>query len=152
MFPKRFIDFPDWKIGNPFLEFERTRREMNKLAEGFKSGFPSFSIAGVFPLINVTEDNKNYYVRAELPGMNSEDIEVSATDSSLSISGQRIITKEGENVRYHRREREGGKFSRMITLPGSIDTDKVEANFREGILEILLPKSEAMKPKQIEVK
>jgi HSP20 family protein len=152
MFPKRFIDFPDWNIGNPFLEFERMRRQMNKLAEGFTSGLPSFSIAGVFPLINVTEDNNNYYARAELPGMNSDDIEISATDGSLSISGQRIITEEGENVRYHRREREGGKFSRIISLPGSIDTDKVEANFRDGILEILLPKSEAMKPKQIEVK
>jgi HSP20 family protein len=152
MYPKRFIDFPDWNIGNPFLELERIRRQMNKLAEGFKSDLPSFSIAGVFPLINVTEDNNNYYVRAELPGMNSNDIEISATDGSLSISGQRIITEEGENVRYHRREREGGKFSRMISLPSSIDTDKVEANFRDGILEILLPKSEAIKPKQIEVK
>jgi HSP20 family protein len=100
----------------------------------------------------VSEDINNYYVRAELPGMNTEDIEISATDSSLSISGQRIIPREGDNVRYHRREREAGKFSRMISLPGSVDTDKVEANFMDGILTIVLPKSEAMKPKQIEVK
>jgi HSP20 family protein len=152
MFPKRFIDFPDWNVGNPFLDFERMRREMNRLAEGFRSGLPSFSNAGVFPLTNVSEDINNYYVRAELPGMNTEDIEISATDSSLSISGQRIIPREGDNVRYHRREREAGKFSRMISLPGSVDTDKVEASFMDGILTIVLPKSEAMKPKQIEVK
>jgi len=152
MFPKRFIDFPDWNVGNPFLDFERMRREMNRLSEGFRSGLPSFSNAGVFPLTNVSEDINNYYVRAELPGMNTEDIEISATDSSLSISGQRIIPREGGNVRYHRREREAGKFSRMISLPGSVDTDKVEASFMDGILTIVLPKSEAMKPKQIEVK
>jgi HSP20 family protein len=152
MFPKRFIDFPGWNTGNAFLDFERMRREMNRLSEGLKSGLPSFSTAGVFPLTNVTEDKFNYYVRAELPGMNTEDIEISATDSSLSISGQRIIPKESENVRYHRREREAGKFSRMINLPGSVDTDKVEASFTDGILKIVLPKSEAMKPKQIEVK
>jgi HSP20 family protein len=125
---------------------------MNRLSEGFRSGLPSFSNAGVFPLTNVSEDINNYYVRAELPGMNTEDIEISATDSSLSISGQRIIPREGDNVRYHRREREAGKFSRMISLPGSVDTDKVEASFMDGILTIVLPKSEAMKPKQIEVK
>ncbi len=152
MFPKRFIDFPDWNVGNPFLDFERMRREMNRLSEGFRSGLPSFSNAGVFPLTNVSEDINNYYVRAELPGMNTEDIEISATDSSLSISGQRIIPREGDNVRYHRREREAGKFNRMISLPGSVDTDKVEASFMDGILTIVLPKSEAMKPKQIEVK
>lgn len=152
MFPKRFIDFPDWNVGNPFFDFERMRREMNKLAEGFKGGLPSFTTAGVFPLTNVTEDNNNFFVRAELPGMNTEDIEISATNNSLSISGQRIIPEEGDNVRYHRREREEGKFNRMISLPGSIDTDKVEASFVDGILKIVLPKSEAMKPKQIEVK
>jgi HSP20 family protein len=152
MFPKRFIDFPEWNMGNSFLDFERMRRDMNRLAEGLRSGLPSFSSAGVFPLTNVTEDKNNYYVRAELPGMNTEDIEISATDSSLSISGQRIIPKEEDHVRYHRREREAGKFSRMISLPGSVDTDKVEASFMDGILKIVLPKSEAMKPKQIEVK
>jgi HSP20 family protein len=152
MFPNRIIDFPNWNMGNPFLEFERMRREMNKFAESFKAGSPSFPTAGVFPLTNVTEDSNNYYIRTELPGMNTEDIEISATDSSLSISGQRIINEEGNNVRYHRREREGGRFNRMISLPGSIDTDKVEASFKDGILQIVLPKSEAMKPKQIEVK
>ena len=152
MFPKRFIDFPEWNVGNSFLDFERMRHDMNKLAERFGKGLPSFSTAGVFPLTNVTEDGNNYYIRAELPGMKTEDIEISATDSNLSISGQRIIPREGNNVRYHRREREAGKFSRMISLPGSIDTDKVEASFMDGILTIVLPKSEAMKPKQIEVK
>lgn len=151
MFPKRFFDFPDWDMSNPFLDFERMRREMNRLAEGLKTGSPYLPTAGVFPLTNVTEDNSSYYVRAELPGMNTEDIEISATENSLSISGQRIIEKEGEKVRYHRREREAGKFSRIISLPGSIDTDKVEASFLDGILTVVLPKSEAMKPKQIQV-
>ncbi|MFO8083091.1 MAG: Hsp20/alpha crystallin family protein [Desulfobacterales bacterium] len=152
MFPGKFIDFSDWNLRNPLKEFERMRQEMNRLAEGSKSREPYLSTAGVFPLTNLSEDTEKYYVRAELPGMNSEEIEISVTDSSISISGERVIPEEKDNVRYHRRERESGKFSRMISLPGSIDSVKVEATFSDGILSIVLPKSEAMKPKQIEVK
>jgi len=152
MFPKRFIDFPTWSVGNPFMEFERMRQEMKRLSEGLQFGLPSFSTAGVFPLTNVTEDNSNFYIRAELPGLSTDDIDISVTNNGLSISGKRIIPKEGDNVRYHRREREAGNFSRMVSLPGSIDTDKVEAKFTDGILTIVLAKSKAMAPKQIEVK
>lgn len=152
MFPGRFIDFSDWNFRNPFSEFERMRQEMNRLSEGFKRSAPSFTAAGVFPLTNVSEDTDNYYVRAELPGLKAEDIDISATDNNISISGERVIPGESNDVRYHRRERESGKFSRAISLPGIIDSDKVEAKFTDGILTIVLPKSEAMKPKQIEVK
>lgn len=152
MFPRRFIDFPDWNFRNPLEGFELMRREMNRLAEDFKNRAAHFPSAGVFPLTNVSEDTDNYYVRAELPGITVENMEISATENSISIAGERIISQEKDNVRYHRRERESGNFSRMIGLPGSIDPDKVEATFADGILSIVLPKSEAMKPKQIEVK
>ncbi len=152
MFPGRFIDFSDWNFRNPFSEFERMRQEMNRLSEGFRRSAPFSTPAGVFPLTNLSEDTDNYYVRAELPGLKAEDIDISATDNNISISGERVIPGENNNVRYHRRERESGKFSRVISLPGTIDSDKVEAKFTDGILTIVLPKSEAMKPKQIEVK
>jgi HSP20 family protein len=108
--------------------------------------------AGVFPLTNVTEDNDNYYVRAELPGIAADEIEISVTGDSLSISGERRIPAEEEGARYHRKEREAGKFSRMISLPGQIDTEKVEAGCTDGVLTISLPKAQASKPKQISVK
>ena len=152
MFPRRFVDFPEWNPWETYGQLERLRREMERFSSPTATAAPFFATAGVFPLTNLSEDKDNYYVRAELPGMTADQIEITATDSNLSIVGERSIPREEEGVRYHRRERESGKFSRMIGLPGSIDPDKVEANFKNGVLTILLPKSEASKPKQITVK
>jgi len=107
--------------------------------------------AGVFPLINLTEDRDNYYVRAEMPGVKADELDIQATVNSLSISGERKIPSEGENVKYHRREREAGTFSRIVSLPGEVDMDKVEASHENGILTVMTPKAEAAKPKQIRV-
>ena len=107
--------------------------------------------AGVFPLTNVTEDSDNYYVRSELPGTKSEDLNIQVTAEGISISGERKITEEGDKVRYHRREREAGKFSRLINLPKKVDVDKVEASMENGILKVTIPKSEGSKPRQITV-
>ena len=106
----------------------------------------------MFPLVNVTEGGDNYYVRAELPGIKAEDLDISVTGNSLSIAGERRIRAEDEKANYHRREREAGKFSRVISLPAQVDTAKVEASCVDGILTVVLPKSEAAKPKQITVK
>jgi HSP20 family protein len=108
--------------------------------------------AGVFPLINLTEDKANYYVRAELPGVKGEELDIQVTDRNLAISGERKIAAEVEGARYHRREREAGTFSRMIGLPGEVDSNSVEANLEDGILSIIVPKAEIAKPKQITVK
>jgi HSP20 family protein len=139
----------DWPTSswNPFNELERIQRELGYLTRGFTKE----PMAGVFPLMNLTEDKDHYYVRAELPGIKGSDLEIQATGDSLTISGERKISQDG-NATYHRREREAGKFSRILTLPGEIDTDKVEASCVDGILTIRLPKAEAAKPKQISVK
>jgi HSP20 family protein len=107
--------------------------------------------AGVFPLINLTEDKDNYYVRAELPGVKGEELDIQVTGKNLAISGERKIAAEGEGAKYHRREREAGTFSRMIGLPGDIDSNKVEAKLENGILSIVVSKAEIAKPKQISV-
>jgi HSP20 family protein len=106
--------------------------------------------AGVFPLINLTEDKDNYYVRAELPGVKGDELDIQVTGNNLAISGERKIAAQ-EDARYHRREREAGKFSRIIALPGEVDTDKVEARLENGILSIVVSKAEIAKPKQISV-
>jgi HSP20 family protein len=106
--------------------------------------------AGVFPLINLTEDKDNYYVRAELPGVKGDELDIQVTGNNLAISGERKIAAQ-EDARYHRREREAGKFSRIIALPGEVDTDKVEASLENGILSIVVSKAEIAKPKQISV-
>jgi HSP20 family protein len=107
--------------------------------------------AGVFPLINLTEDKDNYYVHAELPGVKGNELDIQVTGNNLAISGERKIAAEEEGARYHRREREAGTFSRMIKLPGEVDNDKVEAKLENGILSIVVSKAEIAKPKQISV-
>ncbi len=137
---------------DPFSELERMRREMDRLMSAF---FPAAAIgraAGVFPAVNISEDANNIYVRAELPGIKAEDIEISIEDNNLIIKGERKIPEEGENVTYHRREREGGIFRRIISLPAKIDAEKVTATSKNGVLEIVLPKAAEAKPRQIEVK
>jgi HSP20 family protein len=110
------------------------------------------SAAGVFPLINLTEDKDSYYVRAELPGVKGDELNIQVTGNNLAISGERKIDTEEEGAKYHRREREAGTFSRMIGLPGEVNTEKVEANLDNGVLSISIPKAEVAKPKQITVK
>ncbi|MBW2066630.1 MAG: Hsp20/alpha crystallin family protein [Deltaproteobacteria bacterium] len=152
MLLRRLAGFPGLDLTSPFSEIERMRQEMDRLFENLAGGLLRETIAGVFPLTNVTEDKDNFYVRAELPGISKDELEISVTNDTLSISGERKIPEEGENVRYHRKEREEGRFSRIITLPSPIDTEKVEASCENGVLTVVLPKVEEAKPRQIKVK
>lgn len=152
MILRRISNWPRWDWRDPFEELERVRRQMDRLFEGLTGRFLREPGAGVFPLINVTEGSDKYYVRAELPAVKADDLDISVTGSSLSIAGERKIAIEDETANYHRREREAGKFSRMINLPGQVNTSKVEARCVDGVLTVVLPKSEAAKPKQIDIK
>jgi HSP20 family protein len=146
---------PNWRNVNnwsPFEELNRMRRDMERLTEGISRGYTRGSSAGVFPLMNLTEDNENYYIRAELPGMKAKEIELSVAGDTLTISGERKIANEDSDAKYHRRERESGKFNRILNLPGPFDVEKVEAKSVDGVLTIKLPKSEAAKPRQITIK
>jgi HSP20 family protein len=151
MILRRIYDWPDWDLKNSFEDLERMRRQMDRLYEGFRGGAWREPDAGVFPLTNVTEDKDFFYVRAELPGVKADDLEISVTNNSVSISGERRIS-ENQNVKYYRQEREAGRFSRMISLPTPIDTSKAEAHSSDGILTITIPKAEAAKPRQISIK
>lgn len=152
MILRRISNWPRWDWRDSFEELERVRRQMDRLFEGLTGRFLREPGAGVFPLINVTEGSDNYYVRAELPAVKADDLDISVTGSSLSIAGERKIAIEDETANYHRREREAGEFSRMINLPGQVNTSKVEARCVDGVLTVVLPKSEAAKPKQIDIK
>ncbi len=149
---RRMTGWPAWDWPSPLDELDRMRREMDRLTEGFTRGLFREPIAGVFPLMNVTEDKDNYYVRAELPGIKADELDISVAGDTLSISGERKIPAEDEKAQYHRREREAGKFSRIISLPVQVDAGKVEARCADGILTVVLPKAEVAKPKQIAVK
>jgi len=132
-------------------ELDQMKREMERLFEGISRGLVRETTAGVFPLVNVTEDKDNYYVRSELPGVTAEDLDITITGDNLSISGERKIPVEDKSAKYHRRERDAGKFSRMLTLPGQVDSEKVEAGLADGILTVVLPKPASTRPRQISV-
>ena len=148
---RRINTRPTWQWQNQWGEMDRLRKELNALIEGSFSQRITEPSAGVFPLMNVTEDTNNFYIRAELPGIKAEDLDLSVTGDSFSISGERKIPIEQESSKYHRRERESGSFSRIFNLPSQVDTSKVEAGTSDGILTVTLPKSETAKPKQIKV-
>ena len=151
MFYPRLFNFPAWRHRSPFDEWAQMRRQLDRLFEDNTTPYQHLQ-AGVFPLINLTEDKNNYYARAELPGVKAGELDIQASANNLAISGERKIASEDESARYHRREREAGKFSRMIGLPGEINPDKVEAKLENGILTVVVAKAEAAKPKQITVK
>jgi HSP20 family protein len=151
MIYRRLVNVPTWRFKSPFDELYRLRQQMEQLYEGTQAPYQPAS-AGVFPLINLTEDKDKYYIRAELPGVKGDELDIQVTENNLAISGARQIAAEEENARYHRREREAGTFSRMIGLPNDIDSDKVDARLENGILTVVVSKAEAVKPKQISVK
>jgi HSP20 family protein len=104
------------------------------------------------PLVDITEDEKEYLVKAELPEMKKEEIKINVQDDVLSISGERRYEKEEKGKKYHRVERAYGSFMRSFTLPEDADGSKVSAEYKDGVLNVRLPKSEKAKPKAIEVK
>ena len=152
MITRQLFDLPATGWGQPFAEIQRLSQQMDRMTNAFFGGrVPGFAQTQVFPAVNITENGDTYYVRAELPGMTADDIELQVTDGSLVISGERKILSEGEKVRYHRREREDGTFSRLIRLPGAIDADKIEAKMTNGVLTVSIAKPEKAKPKQITI-
>jgi HSP20 family protein len=130
---------------------ERLRREMNRLASDMPR-WPGVSAAPSYPAMNVWTNEDGALVTAELPGVDSEGIDISVQSDTLTVRGccQPDELQEGET--YHRRERRRGDFTRTIQLPFDVAAEQVEATFSKGILSISLPRAEADKPKKIAVK
>ncbi len=125
--------------------FSLLRQEMNTLFDNFFRGFDLEPFAGRFgafsPNIDVKESEKDISIIAELPGMDEKDIDVSLTRDALTIKGEKKEEKEEKRKDYYRMERSFGSFSRTIPLPAEIDTDKVKADFKKGVLTVTLPKT-----------
>lgn len=104
------------------------------------------------PVVDISEDDKEYAIKAELPDVKKEDIKLNVHDDVLTITGERKYEKEEKGKKYHRVERAYGSFMRSFTLPEDADGTKVTAEYKDGLLNVRLPKSEKAKPKTIEVK
>jgi len=131
------------------LRDELDRFLENPLAE---LGRGSQLLSGWNPALDVFEDKNNVIVKAELPGMKKDEIEVSLHDGALSVSGERKSEEKFRDAEPYRSERFIGRFHRSVTLPSEVKANEVKAQYKDGILTVTLPKSEAAKPKQIEVK
>ena len=115
------------------------------------NGKESITLPEWTPLADITEDDREYVIKAELPELRKEDVKVTVENGVLTISGERKFEKEEKKKKYHRVERGYGSFVRTFALPEDADAEKVKAQFKQGILEVHLPKNERAKPKQIEV-
>jgi HSP20 family protein len=146
-------DLTSWDDMLP--DITQMQRGINRLFDSFfRGGQLDDGSYGSFlsPSVDIVEHEDSYIVEAELPGLTKDDVKISVESNILTIRGEkkREQTKEGRN--YHRTERAYGSFMRSFTLPTSVKADKIEANYRNGILTINLPKVEEAKPKTIEVK
>ncbi len=133
-----------WREDNLFSDFER-RMDclLGEVFGGSLTGYVAPETRGVYaPRIDIKETSDAFQILAEMPGMNREDIDVSVHDGVLTLSGEKKAEKEENVMNYHHVERSYGCFSRDISLPDTVETDKVEATYREGVLKLNLPKTQ----------
>jgi HSP20 family protein len=126
---------------------------MDRLLTGFLGPLPEWDLPGVLPgqpAVNLWEDEETILVEAELPGLKSDQLDISVRGEELTLKVQRPETVE-QGVRYHRRERPVGSFTRVVQLPAEVDADHVQAELHDGVLRITLPKAAEAKPRKIEV-
>jgi HSP20 family protein len=139
-----------WRIGtrmDMFPEMMRFQKEMNRFFSGLTQEYDQH-----YPPVNVWLGDDDVLVKAELPGMDPEKIEITTKGDILYIAGSREPEKPAEGCRYHRQERSYGRFSRALQLPFRVAQDKIEANYDKGILQIYLPQAEEDKPRKIAIK
>jgi HSP20 family protein len=142
----------EWR---PFREVSRLRREMDRLWDdyygdkrrGLQPLQPEFA-----PAVDVKETAAAVVVKAEVPGMDAKDINISVTGEVLTIKGEKKSEREEKEENYHLVERHYGSFSRSLVLPAAVDLDKIEAKYDKGVLTVTCPKKEEVKPKAIEIK
>jgi HSP20 family protein len=115
------------------------------------NGKEAMVVADWVPSVDVTETEGEYQIKAEIPDVKKEDVKVTVEGGVLTLQGERVREKEETGKKYHRVERSYGSFVRSFTLPELVDEEKVKAEFKDGILNLRLPKSEKAKPKAIEV-
>jgi HSP20 family protein len=141
---------------NPFRELDEVQNRLGSFFGGtfprFGNGFSGLKLADWSPQVDIVEDEKEYLIKADLPEMKKDEINVSVENGVLSVSGERKTEKEEKNKKFHRIERSYGRFERTFMVPEDADGAKVKAEFKDGVLQVHLPKTPVAKPKAVEVK
>ena len=144
----RFTERPHF--WNPWAEFDRIRQGLDQLPQSFSGGRVRYAGATVFPPVNVFETKDSLIIRAEIPGVQAENLDISMEGETLTIQGKRKKIDE-KKISFHRQEIERGNFSRAITLPAKADPDNVTAQLKNGILSVTIGKAAEAKPRQVTV-
>jgi HSP20 family protein len=134
-----------------FSQLDGMRRDMDRLMSAFRPWSGSAYRSGVYPQMNVYDDGESFIVRAEVPGVDPKDIDLTVTGDTLTIQGERRLEEVPEGASYHRRERSSGQFRRSLTLPDQVDSSKVAATCKHGILQILLPRAEQARQRKVKI-
>lgn len=140
---------------DPFRELEDFSKSMNRMLSRNAPAANSREAmvnADWAPVVDISETNEEFLIKAELPEMKKEDVKVTVENGVLSIAGERKAEKEEKGKRYHRIERSYGQFLRSFTLPENVTEANVRAEYKEGVLQVHLMKSETPKPKAIDIK
>src|ERR1041384_2076455 len=138
---------------DPFRELFELQRGIHQLFdEGYGSQREDVALKAWAPPVDIYEDENSFLIKVELPEINREDVKVSLNENVLSITGERRVENEEKRENYHRVERSYGQFHRSFTLPQNVAVDTINAQFKDGVLRLTLPKKEEAKPKQIEIK
>lgn len=140
--PRDLAKWPQWPT------FTSLQKEMNKVLDDF-FGRDELFRPGNYPLLDIAETNESLIIKAELPGIDPKGVDISITDDNLTIKGEKQEEKEDKGKHFHRVERSYGSFSRTINLPKSVNIDEVKAEYKNGILEINLPKKAEAKSKKL---
>jgi HSP20 family protein len=132
-------------------------RRLNTMLDDAFANWPSLGENGSVtsawvPAVDITENKETVRITTELPGVQPEDVKLSVENNVLTIRGEKRSTHEEKNDRMHRYERQYGSFERTFSLPGTVDVDRIEARYDNGVLTVEMPKVERAKPKQIEIK
>lgn len=138
----------------PFRDLVTSQDRFNRLFnESFSRlfGEEDGTLRNWTPAVDIFENDNNIVLKAELPGVDPKDVEVRVEDSTLYLKGERKFEKEVKEDNYHRIERSYGSFARSFALPGTIDSDKVQAEYKDGLLTLTIPKREEAKPKTIKI-
>ena len=140
---------------NPWRDVATVQNSVNRLFDDsfFRTfdGEDDVQMRSWHPVVDLFEKDDNYVVKAELPGLNKEDITIDIEDRILTLKGERKYENEVKEDNYYRRERSYGKFQRAFRLPADVDPDNVKAEFKDGVLKIEVPKPEEQKPKQVTI-
>ena len=137
---------------NPFVEMDDIQQRLSRLFLERTAQTTGEAFADFMPAVDIQETESEFIVKADLPDVKKEEVKVQVQNGVLAIEGERHKEKEEKGKRFHKVEREYGRFVRRFAMPTEVDGEKVRAEFKDGVLHVFLPKAMSAKPKTIDVK